>query len=570
MGEFSGAWLVLTGLGLSALVGCQASTAGGNSGGPGPGAAGAAATGGSGAVGGSGTIISMPGDCTNTSPKPGRSPLRRLNRAEYKTTVHDLLGVDTATVDTFPPDNSGLGFTNNADVLSVTNLLAEAYMTGSEGFAKAALANIAALVPCAAVGDDACAKQFIADFGLRALRRPLTDADNTTYFNLFTAGKTGGTFADGIELVIEGMLQSVDFLYRVEQSDPAAPADAVVAVTDFEMATRLSYFFWGTMPDKTLFDAAAAKKLTAPADIEAQVTRMLADPKAKSAVAQFHGEWLSTGLVSSAEKDSGMFPEFTPAIRAAMRQEVETFVDQVFWNDGKVETLFSAPYSYLNKDLAAFYGAPAPAGDGFQKVMLDPTQRAGFATQGAFLTAFAKPNQSSPVLRGKFVREQFFCSKLPDPPANLVIVAPAVTPGSTTRQRFAQHEKDPMCASCHTLMDGLGMGFEAYDPIGRWRTQDQGLPVDSSGTVVGTDVDGTFVGGAALAAKLAQSGQVRACVVKQWFRYANGRQEIEADSCTLQNLNTEFDTGGHDMRDLRVKIALSDAFRFRSLHGGGQ
>ncbi|HXK20836.1 MAG TPA: DUF1592 domain-containing protein, partial [Polyangiaceae bacterium] len=505
-----------------------------------------------------------------TSPKPGRSPLRRLNRAEYKTTVHDLLGVDAAIVDTFPPDNAGLGFTNNADVLSVKNLLAEAYMTGSEGFTKAALANIATLVPCSAAGDDACAKQFIADFGLRALRHPLTDADNTTYFKLFTAGKMGGTFADGIELVIEGMLQSADFLYRVEQSDPTAPADAVVPVNDYEMATRLSYFFWGTMPDKTLFDAAAAKKLTAPADIQAQVTRLLADPKAKAAVAQFHGEWLSTGQVSSVEKDAAMFPEFTPAIRAAMRQEVETFVDQVFWTDGKVETLFSAPYSYLNQDLATFYGAPAPTADGFQKVMLDPTQRAGIATQGALLTSFAKRNQSSPVLRGKFVREQFFCQKLPDPPANLVIVAPEVTPGSTTRQRFAQHEKDPTCAACHKLMDGLGLGFEAYDPIGRWRTQDQGLPVDSSGTIVSTDVDGTFVGGAALAAKLAQSGEVRACVVKQWFRYANGRQEIDADSCTLQNLNTQFDSGGHDMRDLRVKIALSDAFRFRSLHGGGQ
>jgi Protein of unknown function (DUF1592)/Protein of unknown function (DUF1588)/Protein of unknown function (DUF1587)/Protein of unknown function (DUF1595)/Protein of unknown function (DUF1585) len=570
MRGLSGGWFAVTGLGLSALLGCQAAPAGGNGGGPGPGSGGTAATTGGSGNGGSGTIISMPGDCTNTSPKPGRSPLRRLNRAEYKSTVHDLLGVDTATVDTFPPDNAGLGFTNNADVLSVTNLLAEAYMTGSEGFAKAALANIATLVPCASVGDDACAKQFIADFGLRALRHPLTDADNTTYFNLFTAGKMGGTFADGIELVIEGMLQSSDFLYRVEQSDPAAPADAVVAVNDFEMATRLSYFFWGTMPDKTLFDAAAAKRLTAPADIEAQVTRMLTDPKAKAAVAQFHGEWLSTGQVSSVEKDGTMFPEFTPAIRAAMRQEVETFVDQVFWTDGKVETLFSAPYSYMSKDLAAFYGVAAPAGDGFQKVMLDPTQRAGIATQGALLTSFAKPNQSSPVLRGKFVREQFFCTKLPDPPANLVIVAPTVAPGSTTRQRFAQHEKDPMCASCHTLMDGLGLGFEQYDPIGRWRTQDQGLPVDSSGTVVGTDVDGTFIGGAALSSKLAQSGEVRACVVKQWFRYANGRQEIDADSCTLQNLNTQFDSGGHDMRDLRVKIALSDAFRFRSLHGGGQ
>ena len=561
----SGSWLVGVTLGLGLLAGCQAQTSGG-----GPGAA-ATSMAGSAAVGGAGGgSSSVPADCTTTAPKPGRSPLRRLNRAEYKSTVHDLLGVDAVAVDTFPPDNAGLGFTNNADVLSVTNLLAEAYMTGAETFAKAAVANLPTLVPCAAAADDACAKQFIADFGLRALRRPPTDADKASYLALFTAGKTGGSFADGIELVVEGMLQSADFLYRVEQSDPAAPADAVVALNDYEMATRLSYFLWGTMPDKALFDAAAAKQLSAPADIETQVRRMLTDAKAKAAVAAFHGEWLSTATVSGVDKDAGLFPEFTPTIRAEMRQEVETFVDQVFWTDGKLETLFSAPYSYMNKELATFYGATPPVGDGFQKVMLDPAQRAGIATQGALLTAFAKPNQSSPVLRGKFVREQFFCQPLPAPPANLVIVAPEVTAGSTTRQRFAQHEKDPTCAACHTLMDGLGLGFEAYDPIGRWRTQDQGQAVDSSGTIVGTDVDGPFVGGAALSAKLAQSGQVRACVVKQWFRYANGRSEVPSDNCTLDSLGAQFDAGGHDMRELRVKIALSDAFRFRSLHGGGQ
>jgi hypothetical protein len=561
-------------LGLASPLACTAQAAGnpGNGNQP-PGSA--PSGGGSGSGGGAGGAISSGGaaaDCVSPAPNPGRSPLRRLNRAEYKNTVKDLLGVDTAVADTFPPDNAGLGFTNNADVLSVTNLLAEAYMTGSETFAKAAVANLAALVPCDPVsaGEEACAKQFIGSFGLRALRHPLSADDTTTYFGLFTAGKTGGTFADGIELVIEGMLQSADFLYRIEPGDPTAAAGAVVPVADYEMATRLSYFFWGTMPDQALFDAAAAKKLTAPADIEAQVQRMLGDGRAKAAVANFHSEWLSTSQISGADKDAAMFPEFTPQIRAEMRQEVDTFVDQVFWTDGKLETLLTAPYTYVNKELATFYGVTPPTGDGFLKVALDPTQRAGIITQGALLAGFAKPNQSSPVLRGKFVREQFFCQPLPPPPANLVIVAPEVKPGSTTRERFAEHEKDATCASCHRLMDGLGLGFEAYDPLGRWRTLDQGLTVDSSGNLVGTDVDGSFVGGVELANKLSQSAEVRACVVKQWFRYANGRSEVDADACTLTHLAHDFDTGGHDMRDLRVKIALSDAFRYRSLHGGGQ
>jgi hypothetical protein len=574
----AGGWALAALLvGLGTLAGCQAkigSETGGRPNQAGGGASSVGSGGTSAGSSGSGAQITA-ADCAAPTPSPGRSPLRRLNRAEYKATVSDLLSVDVSAADTFPPDNTGLGFTNNADVLSVTDLLAEAYMTGAETFATAAIANanakVGTLLPCdPATGDDACAKTFISTFGLRAFRRPLTADENTTFFNLYTTGRAGGPFTDGIELVIEGMLQSADFLYRVELTDPTAAANAVAPVGPYEMATRLSYFFWGTMPDKTLFDAAAANTLTAPADIEAQVRRMLQDPKAKTAVANFHSEWLSTGQIAISDKDTTLYPEFTASIRADLQQEMNTFVDQVFWNDGKFETLFSAPYSYMNKELATFYGVTPPTGDGFLKVALDPTQRAGIATQGAFLAGFSKANQTSPVLRGKYVREQFFCQPLPSPPANLVIIVPQVTPGSTTRQRFAAHEAQASCAACHQLMDGLGLGFEQYDPLGRWRTQDQGLPVDSSGTIVQTDVNGAFVGGAALAAKLAQSGEVRQCVVKQWFRYANGRSDIDTDSCTLSHLNYDFDNKGHDMRELRVDIALSDAFRFHSLHGGGQ
>lgn len=566
-------------LAVGALAACQgqigepaqgAPAAPGGSGGPG-----GTATGGPGGSTSTGGGTGGPAlQCTNpTLPAPGRSPLRRLNRAEYKTTVGDLLGVSTTIANTFPPDNAGLGFTNNADVLSVTNLLAEAYMTAAESFATAAVANLTTLLPCDPVkaGEDVCAKQFISDFGLRAFRRPLTADENAAFFTLYGTGKTGGVFADGVELVIEAMLQSADFLYRVEKGDPTAPPDAVAPVDHYEMATRLSYFFWGTMPDKALFDAAGAKQLGTSAEVETQVRRMLADPKAKVAVANFHREWLNMDGVAGADKDKTLFPEFTDAVRVGLQQEVSTFVDQAFWNDGKFETLFTAPYSYLDKQLAGFYGLTPPGADGFVKVNLDPKQRAGIVTQGALLAANAKPNQTSPVLRGKFVREQFLCQQLPPPPANLIIVPPEVKPGSTTRERFAVHEKDASCASCHKMMDGLGVGFEEYDPLGRWRTVDQGLPVDSSGTVIETrDADGPFNGGVELATRLGASAEVRECLIRQWFRYANGRSEIIADGCTLSRLYQGFDDGGHDMRELRVKIALSDAFRYRSVQGGGQ
>jgi hypothetical protein len=570
---------------------------GGSSGGSGA----ASVSGGDGGSTGPASVPLVTAACASapSNPSPGRSPLRRLSLTEYATTVKDLLAVDTSMVAvTFPPDQllatQGAGFRNNADALSVSALLAQDYMTAAEGFAATVVANLAPISSCAATvtatgaAGDVCAKQFIATFGRRAFRRPLTDAEGTTYFNLYTTGSTapeGSTFADGISLAIQAFLQSPHFLYRVEKGVPAAPTDMVAPVSDFEMATRLSYFFWGTAPDNALLDVAQAGQLRTAPQIEAQVQQMVKDPRAKGAVSNFHDEWLNLAAVRGASKDATMFPAWTPAVAADMATEAQTFADEVFWTDGKSDTLFGASYTYVNRSLALFYGLTPPSGNGFAQVALDPTQRAGVLTLGAILSTNAKQNQSSPVLRGKFVREQLLCQSIPPPPANLVITPPQVTPGSTTRQRFAQHEKQPSCAACHTMMDGMGLGFEHYDPVGKWRDMDQGLPIDDSGKVAGlpTDFDGPFHGGIELAKKLAQSEQVRQCMIKQWFRYANGRTEVLtvdatgnptasplSDTCTLQHLYQGFEDSGHDMRDLRVKIALSDAFRYRSMQGGGQ
>jgi hypothetical protein len=519
---------------------------------------------------GPGTTTTQALHCDAT-PKPGRSPLRRLNRQEYKTTVADLLGVNTDVVNSFPPDEASLGFTNNADVLVVTGLLAEAYMTAATSLATEAVANLTTLLPCdpTTAGEDACAKQFITSFGLRAFRRPLTDTEQATMFGVYTAGKAGGAFADGIELAIEAFVQSPRFLYRVETGNPIANNTAVASVDPYEMASRLSYFLWGTMPDADLFAAAAADKLSQPADIETQVRRMLQAPKARSAVAQFHNEWLGISELSGVVKDPTLYPQWNDTIRAEVQQEASTFVDDTFWNDGKLETLFTAPYSFLNKDLAAYYGVTGPTDSNYVRTNFPAGQRAGILTQGAILSVLAKPNQTAPVLRGKFVREMILCQQLQPPPANLVITPPEVKPDATTRERFTEHSKNALCAGCHQLMDPVGFGFENYDAIGNYRTTDQTFPVDASGELIQTDVDGKFNGAVELANKLAQSPEVRQCMVKQWFRYATGRAETDADACTLDALDKDFDAVNHDLRELRVKITTSDAFRYRAVDGGG-
>ncbi len=532
-------------------------------------------------------------DCVTGTPNPGRSPLRRLSLAEYATTVNDLLGVDTSSaLSTFPPDQllatQGAGFSNNADALEVSALLANAYMTAAETFATAAVgSNLPTLLGCDPTKGDACAQQFITAFGRRAFRRPLTAAESTTFFNVYKTGSTapeGSSFADGISLALEAFLQSPNFLYRVERGLPASANATVAPVSSFEMATRLSYFFWGSCPNDALLDVAQANQLQTPAQVKAEVQLMLMDPRAKTAVSNFHSEWLNLGAISGLVMDPTMFPTWTPAIATDLYNEAQTFVDQVFWSDGRSDTLFGAPYSYLNPELAGFYGISPPSGTAFTQVPLNPAQRAGVLTLGGILATNSMPNQSNPVLRGKFVREQLLCQQMPAPPANLVITVPQVAPGSTTRQRFAQHEAQATCAGCHILMDGMGLGFEHYDAAGRWRDTDQGLPIDDSGQVAGgTDVDGPFNGGVELAKKFVQSEDVRQCLIKQWFRYANGRTELStpasttptsgvqpSDSCTLERLDQAFETSGHDMRDLRVQIAVSDAFLYRSMQGGGQ
>jgi hypothetical protein len=365
------------------------------------------------------------------------------------------------------------------------------------------------------------------------------------------------------------LIQSPPFLYRIEVGTPVPGTPSVATVSPYEMASRLSYFFLGTMPDPALFAAAAAGKLTDPADIEAQVERLLQLPEAHNAVAEFHDEWLGISNLAGVTKDATLYPQWNATIDAEQRQEAAMFVDQTFWNDGHLETLLTAPYSYLNQDLATFYGVTGPKDANFVKTDFPTGQRAGVLTQGALMGVLSKGNQTSPVLRGKFVREMLLCQQLNPPPPNVVITPPDIAPNTTTRQRYTEHSANPTCATCHQLMDQIGFGFENFDPVGNYRTTDQNLPVDASGNLVQTDVDGSFTGAVALAAKLAQSPEVRQCIVKQWFRYANGRAETDADQCTLNTLNQDFENDMHDMRDLRVKISTSDAFRFRSVDGGG-
>jgi len=544
-----------------------------NAGGPGSaGSAGAGASPPTGIVG-----VNQPLPSAETCSKDlnvERTPLRRLTRTEYTNSVRDLLNVNvTATAD-LPADEVTNGFDNNAAVLTVSSLHAEKYVLVSEALAKLAVQNLSALTAgcdTVAKGEDACALAFAKSFGRRAFRRPTTAEDERQLLAAYAAGRSGGSYAEGIEVMLRAALQSPNFLYRLELT-PATDATAKrVPLSQFELASRLSYLIWGSGPDDALLDSAARGELASKEQVAAKARALLATPKARSAIGSFFEQWTSTRRLAITTKSSSLFPGFSNDLRDAMAKELPAFVSDVLWNgDGRLSTLLTAPIAFVSGPLAQIYGVKAtPSSDGTPvKVALPANQqRAGLLTQAGVMSVQGHPDQTSPVLRGKFVRAMLLCQPPPPPPADVDISLPSVDEGATARLRFAAHESaGASCAGCHKLMDPIGLAFEHYDAIGQYREQDNGQALDVSGEILGAPdagLTGAFNGPAELAAKLANSSQVRACVATQWFRFASGRTEGSEDACSLASMQQAFTTANGDIIDLIVATTQTDAFWYR-------
>ncbi|HVU00099.1 MAG TPA: DUF1592 domain-containing protein [Polyangiaceae bacterium] len=512
-------------------------------------------------------------DCLAKPPTPGPSFLRRLNRFEYDNTVRDLLGDSSQPASAFPPEEKRLGFDNNATALQVSPALVEQYMLTAETLAKSVLANNRSkIVSCDSAADAAgCETTFITEFGARAYRRPLTDAEVGTLRTVFDAG-AATDFDTGVRLVVETVLQSAPFLYRVEFGATPASGETVVRLTSWEMASRLSYLVWQSMPDDELFAKATAGELDTPERIGEQVKRMLEDPKAHDVFAHFHDQWLKLDLLSGIDKDTAVFPTFSAPLAPLMTSETQKFLDWVvFQGPGTLDALLTSNVSFLNADLATYYGVSGVSGSDFQQVTLDDTRNAGFLTKGGLMAMLGKANQTAPVQRGKFVREQLLCQPLKPPPANIMIKPPELSSTLSTRERFAAHRTQTLCASCHELMDPIGLGFENFDGAGLFRTTENGKSIDATGQVNESDIPGTFDGAVDLAKKLAGSDQVRSCVATSWFRFANGRAETEDDACTMLGVTKKFSDAKYDLKTLLVALAESDSFQYRRVvPAGGQ
>ncbi len=551
-----------------------------------------AAAGGNAAIGGSGN--SIPGNGTPGSGGNGSSmnppvlippagalgpvALRRLNTPEYENTVQTLLHVQPGTAKTFVPDDESSGFKNMAAALRVPQVVAEQYQRAAKSLAAGVAAQATTLAPCAdPAGEAACAEAYIRKFGQQAYRRPLTNDEVAAYAKLFADERARTSYADGISIIVEAMLQSPHFLYKTE----IGIGNGVDReLTQYELASQLSYMMTGNMPDDQLFAAAAGSTLSTPAGREAQIRRLLPTVPATTWLRGFVLDWLGISKSVDAAKDAALFPTYDTGLHAAIVEESHRFVDAIF-NEagGSVVSLFNANWSYADSTVAAHYGVTGPSGADWQKVTL-PADRLGILTQAAFLTAHSKTNDSFPITRGKILRTRVMCTAMPPPPANIKIDPVPVSATLTTRQRFAAHSANPVCASCHTLIDPLGFGLENFDAVGAYRTTENGQPIDATGEIKGIDpeVDGPFANGVAFAQRIATSQVLKNCVSREAFRFSIGRVSLDPvtdttspdypkylrDKSIIDAMKTRMEGANADMRELLVGLATSESFTFRS------
>ncbi len=496
--------------------------------------------------------VADPPECT--SREIGATRARLLTRFEYDNTVRDLLGDQTHPAAGFPAENRILAFDNDGRTHTVNPLLVEQYQTAAESIAlRAAARDFDQLLPCSpSNGALACGLRFVDDFLPRAFRGPVSDHEAAPYDELIKTGLQIGTFETAIGMVIEAALQSPRFLYRMETT---APSDRAVLATPYEMASRLSYFLWGSMPDEELLAAAKRGSLADPAEVEAQARRMLADPRAHDSIVHFFMQWLDLEGLDTLPKDQGVFPEFTPSMRRSWVWSIQRYLEHVVFEQGTVETLLTEPIVYVDDVLAPLYGD-----------RIDPTRRAGLLTQPALLAKLSHPDQTSPIRRGVFVRERILCELLPSPPNNVDTTPPDPDPNATTRERFAEHTSNPTCRGCHGLIDPIGFGFEQYDALGRFREVENGIPIDASGELTATrdpSIQGPFVGAIELSRQLAASSEVKGCLVTQLFRFAMGRAETKKDACSIERMGGTLDASGGRIDELVVAATLTDAFRMK-------
>lgn len=495
---------------------------------------------------------------------PGTKVIHRLNRTEYNYTLRDLLGVNTRPADSFPADGGGGGgFDNNAGTLYVPPILMERYLAAADdALAVASPAHLWIAQPVWYRSDRRTAALNLTWFAGRAFRRPAGEDEIGRLVGLFERERRrGASFEVALKTAYKAVLVSPRFLFRIEQErDPRAPwrLDA------YELASRLSYFLWSSQPDDALLAAAADGSLLQDSVLEAQVRRMLADPKSRALAEQFTSQWLGTKtLHTTAQPDRGKFPQFTDALRDAMAAEPIEFVASLIADNGSALRLLDADYTFVNAPLAQLYGLTNVTSTNLVRVSLSNRNRGGVTGMAAVLTQTSYPLRTSPVLRGKWILEEVLGTPPPPPPPLVATLPPddKVREGLTFRQRLEEHRKNPNCAACHSRLDPLGFALENFDPIGGWREKVGDEPVDSRGVLTNGDpVNGPVQLKDAL---LARKNLFVRHLTEKLMAYALGRGLEHYDVSTVKEISRRVAEDDYRFNSLILEICKSYPFQWR-------
>jgi hypothetical protein len=493
--------------------------------------------------------IGDPGNDTGRCGPVPVPPAKRLSHAEYRNTIRDLfrgLDVELPELASDPTPN---GFDNDADALRASPLLVDQYAVAANRIARRVRERQADHVPCPASDGAACGRAYLEALAPRAFRRPLTGGELDTLTAIFDRYYADSGFDVALEVTTQVLLQAPQFLYRIEAAGPDGRPSA------YDVAQRLSYLLWSTMPDDALFAAAADNRLSTAEGIAAEVDRMLDDPRAVEGFLNFATQWLNLARLERVVKLPG--DGLDDPMRDALIDEARLFLTEIiFRRDGTLDDLLTSPRAFIGPRTAPLYGLPSPAD--WQEVDL-PAGRRGLLMQAQFLAAHGHPNNPSPVLRGLFVLQRLMCVELGSPPAGVDMSIPEGDPDqgpTTNRQNYDRATSGEVCSSCHTVINPVGYAFEHFDTMGRWRDTDNGLPIDTTGLVQGTAIDGA----AALATYLAGSDQVDRCVTRKHMYYALAGTDAVDDACLTEDVRAGFVASGGSLRELLRSIATHPRF----------
>lgn len=543
---------------------------------------------GSGSASSEGTDDSGSGDSDSdpdTSPEPETPsiditprPLQHLTRAQYESTVRDLwIGAPAHTAGPFEftdphtgevrllgsldPDDTQHGFELGT---AMSSFLPEQYFDRAEALAALLVQDLDALLPCDPDGvDDVCVEAFATQFGLRAYRRPPSDAEIEELLALYTDVAAEFDTDSGIEAMVFAILSSPHFLYHLELDNNGGESGDSVRASNYEMASRLSYFLLGSMPDDALLEAAANGELATEEGVQAQASRLLGSPRGGDGLYAFARQWLVLDAVEALQKDPQAQPDFDPALgpdlRASLAAQIRDLTDAP---STVVADFLRDPDLHVNDRLAAFYGIEGSFGPEFQPVRID--ERVGVLSHPGVLALTSKKEETQLVARGLFVRERLLCLATPLPPNDVSLDLPEPDPNdppANMRERFARHVESPNCAGCHASIDPIGFAFENYDGLGRYRTEDVYGLVDASGVLVGNgDADGPFADFGEFNERLAASEVVPGCVTEKMFEVALGRPLDTAES-ELETLRDAARDDGWNLRSMATRMTAAESFR---------